>query len=201
MGWLIAFAVLGILALMPLGLQVRYDASGAFAAFVIGPAKIQLYPSKPSEKSADGEKKQKAAKPQQAKKSGGSVSDFLPLVQLIIDFLKDFRLRVRVDNLRLKWILGGGDPCDLALHYGQGWAALGNLMPLLERTFVIKKRDLEVECDFTAPGTTVIAGADLTVRFWQLAALAVTHGPKVIKQYFNIMNKRKGGAKYESKSS
>lgn len=196
MGWLIAFAVLVLLAIVPIGLRVRYDSNGPWAAFMIGPARVQLYPRPKKEKNSHSEKKQKAEKTSGKKKaSGGSIGDFLPLVRLVLDFLADFRTRLAVDNLRLTLILGGTDPCDLALNYGKGWAALGNLMPLLERALVIKRRDLDVECDFTAEKTTVIAGADLTLRIWHLALLGITHGPGVIKEYFSIMNKRKGGVK------
>ena len=196
MGWLIAFAVLAFLAIVPIGLRVRYDSNGPWAAFMIGPVRAQLYPRTKKEKSVHSEKKQKADKTSGKKKaSGGSIGDFLPLVRLVLDILADFRTHLVVDHLRLTLILADSDPCDLALNYGKGWAALGNLMPLLERALVIKRRDLEVECDFTAEKTTVIAGADLTLRVWQLAFLAFTHGPGVIKEYFNIMNKRKGGVK------
>ena len=47
-------------------------------------------------------------------------------------------------------MLGGGDPCDLAINYGKAWAALGNLWSRLEQFFVIKKRDVEIQCDFEA---------------------------------------------------
>lgn len=193
MGWLIVFCIIVLLALMPLGLRVSYDGGGPWAAFMIGPVRIQLYPRPKKQKASTPPKKQKTDKASAKKKSGGSIGDFLPLMRLVLDFLKDFRTKLTIDHLSLVLILGGGDPCDLALNYGKGWAVLGNLMPLLEQCFIIKKRDLEVECDFTAEKTTVIAGADLTLRLWQLITLAVTHGPRVIKQYFSIMNKRKGG--------
>lgn len=194
MGWLIAFVVLLLVAVMPVGLRVNYDSRGPLAALVVGPFKAQLYPRPKKDKTKRSQKKQTSQKASdKTKTAGGSVGDFLPLVRLVLDFLKDFRTRLTVDNLRIILILGDTDPCDLALNYGKGWAALGNLMPLLESALVIKKRDLEVACDFTAEKTTVIAGADLTLHIWQLVVLGVTHGPGIIKEYFSIMNKRKGG--------
>lgn len=196
MGWLFAFVIVFLLAVMPIGLRVRYDSYGPRAAFMIGPLKIKLYPRPEREKKTHSGKKQKDRKASGNEKSrGGSISDFFPLVRLVLEFLKDFRKRLTVDNLQLTLILGGTDPCDLALNYGKGWAVLGNMMPLLDHALVIKKRNLEVECDFTSERTTVIAAADLTLRIWHLAVLGVTHGPGVIKEYFSIMNKRKGGVK------
>ena len=67
-----------------------------------------------------------------------------------------------------KLILASSDPCDLAVNYGRVWTALGNLMPQLDRLFVIKKRDVEALCDFTASETTVIARVDITITLSRL---------------------------------
>lgn len=198
MGWLITVAILVFLALMPLGVRVRYDASGLKIVLIAAFIRIQLIPGKEKEnkrtKSQDEVKKEKNKREGPKKKTGGSITDFLPLVRTALDFLDGFRRKLRVDRLTLKLILGGGDPCDLALNYGKGWAVLGNFMPLLDRVLVIKKRNLEVECDFTADSTTIIAGADLTISVWRLMALLIKFGPRAIKQYLNVMKIRKGGA-------
>ena len=195
MGWLIALGILLLLGMMPLGLRVGYDDAGLRASLLIGPVKLFLYPRQPKEKKAKTETEKQSKSSGKAKTSGGSVSDFLPLVQLILSLLDNFRKQLYITHLRLKLILGGGDPCDLALNYGRGWAVLGNILPLLEQVFVVKKRDLEVECDFTADQTTIVAGADIVIRLWQLLAILLIHGPKVIKEYLRIMKIRKGGAK------
>ena len=88
-------------------------------------------PKPPQPPKTPKEKKPKAEK-------GGSLLDFLPLVKIALDFLGDFRRKLRLDNLYLRLILAGSDPCDLAVNYGRAWAALGNLMPQLEKWFVIK---------------------------------------------------------------
>lgn len=193
MVWLITLTILIVIGLLPFGLRVRYDAAGPYAALLAGPVSYQLYPraSKNSRKKSSQDTSDSGTK---KSNTGGSIHDFLPLLKLILDFLNGFRTRLRINNLRMKLILAGGDPCDLALNYGKGWAVLGNLMPLLERVFVIKKRDLEVECDFVTDQTTVTAGADMTIRLWHILALALIHGPKVLKEYFKVMKIRKGGA-------
>ena len=196
MGWLIALSVLLLLGLMPLGLRAKYDALGLNASLFLGPIKIVLFPRQPKEKKENKEtSKKESQSPGKAKKSGGSISDFLPLLQLILDFLHDFRKKLYINHLHLKVIIGGGDPCDLALNYGRGWAALGNILPLLEQVFVVKKRELEVECDFSADQTTVVAGADIVIRLWHLLALLLIHGPKIIKEYLRILKIKKGGVK------
>ena len=81
----------------------------------------------------------------------------------------------------MKLILANDDPCDLAVNYGRAWAALGSLMPQLERLFVIKKRNLEVECDFTSEEMVMFARADITITLARILHLLSKHGIKVLK--------------------
>ena len=99
-----------------------------------------------------------------------------------------------MDCLELKVVMAGGDPCDLAVNYGKAWAALGNLQPLLERVLVIKKRDIDIECDFTAPSTLITARVDITITLGRILALVAVNGFKGVKEFLKIMKKRKGGA-------
>lgn len=206
MGWLIALAIIVLLAILPLGASVKYDSGGPLVRLIAGPVRITLFPmkKKKKEKPKDEEaktppKKEPAPKKEPEKKdapkerSGGSITDFLPLVKVVFDFLGDFRRKLRVNVLELKIILAGDDPCDLATNYGRAWAALGNLWPRLERWCVIKKRDVEVECDFTASETTVYARLDLTITLGRLVSLAVCYGIRALKELLKIMKSRKGG--------
>ena len=212
MGWLIALAVLVLLAALPLGVSVKYDSGGPLVRLLAGPGKLTLYPrpkkkpkpeKKAPEKPAKPEKpkqeepklpqppKEEAPKPQE---KGGRALDFLPLVKTALDLLGDFRRKLRVKNLELKLILAGNDPCDLAVNYGRANAAMGNLLPQLERLFVIKKRDIQVECDFTASETLVIARLDVTITLGRLLSLGVRYGLRALKEFLTIKKKRKGGA-------
>ena len=134
-------------------------------------------------------------KPKEEKKEkGGSLLDFLPLVRVGLDLLNDFRWKLRLNRLELKLILAANDPADLGLNYGRAWAAVGNLVPMLERSFVIKKKDIEVECDFTTSETLVIARLDLTITLGRLLALVAVYGVRGLREFMNLKNKRKGGA-------
>ena len=206
MGWLIALGVLALLAITPIGIHLRYNSDGVFLQAVAGLIRITLLPQKKKPKAAKEKKAEpkpkkpaKKAKPQKSKvpaqkEKGGSVTDFIPLVKVGLDFLGEFRRKLRLDKLDLKLILGGGDPDDLAVNYGKAWAAVGNLMPHLERIFVIRKRDIEVECDFTADQTLVIARVQITITIGRLLATLVRYGIRAVREYLKIMNKRKGGA-------
>lgn len=209
MGVLFSAVVLLALAVIPLGVRIRYNDAGFLLRVIAGPVKITVFPRKKKpKKQKTKQKKQKAGKrpestdsgdtPPQApkpvpepKEKGGSLTRFLPLVRLGLKFLGDFRRKLRVDNLFLRLILAGDDPCDLAVNYGRAWAAVGNLMPQLERLFVIKKRDIQVECDFTAEEISVIAHVDITITLGRLLTLAVVYGIRVLFEFLSM--KRKGG--------
>lgn len=209
MGIWITAAFLLALAILPLGIRVRYNKAGFLLRVIAGPLKITVFPRKKKPKKQKAkQKKQNAEKspestdsgdnpPQppkplpEPKEKGGSLTRFLPLVRLGLKFLGDFRRKLRVDNLCLRLILAGDDPCDLAVNYGRVWAAASNLLPQLERLFVIKKRDIQVECDFTAEEISVIAHVDITITLGRLLTLAVVYGIRVLFEFLSM--KRKGG--------
>lgn len=197
MGWLIALAAVAALAFLPLGIKAKYDEGGAVVWLIVGPARTLLYPSQKAKKK---QKKEAPAQSQEKKtpgsdKKGGSFSDFFPLLDAVLDFLGDLLCRkLRVKKLQAKVIMAGDDPCDLAVNYGRTWAALGNLVPLLERFFIIKKRDLQVECDFDAEKTLIDANLEITITLARLLHLGLRYGIRVLREYLKIMKLRKGGA-------
>ena len=147
MGLWITAAVLLALAILPLGVRIRYNAAGFVLKVIAGPVKITVFPrtKKPKKQKAKQEKlaaeqktepaasgdkppQQPTAQPEQ-KETGGNLTRFLPFIKLGLQFLGDFRRKLRLDNLYLRLILACDDPCDLAVNYGRAWAAVGNLMP------------------------------------------------------------------------
>ncbi len=202
MGWLIAAGVLFLLAILPIGISAIYNTYGPLVRLIVGPVKFTVFPSKREKKEKDKPKTKKekkepapSVKTKSKEKKGGSFKDFLPLVDLILNFLGKFRRKLRVNRLEMKLVMAADDPCDLAVNYGKAWTALGNLMPHLERLFVIKKRNLEVECDFTAEKTLIFARLDLTITIGRILSLGVVDGIRILRQYLKIMKTRKGGAK------
>ena len=216
MGWLITLGVVTLLAVLPLGVFVRYDEDGPLVRIVAGPVKVTVFPMPKKEKKEKKKKEpekqaassseeenlpqppkppagKKEAKPKE-EKQGGGIADFIPFVKLAVNFLGDFRRKLRVNELFLRLTLASSDPCDLAVNYGKTWAAVGNLLPALERWFVIKKRDVEVQCDFTASTTRVIARLELTITLGRLLALVFLYAFRALKEYLHFKKIRKGGA-------
>ncbi len=214
MGWLITLGILILLAVLPLGIHIQYDEDGAAGSLVAGPLRIRLFPrpkkpkpEKPKEKKPkktppprdpvpDASRRPRPVTPELAPaepKKGGSVTDFLPLVKIALDLLDGLRRKLRVDLLECKIILAGDDPCDLAVNYGRAWAALGNLLPRLERVLVIKKRDLNIECDFCGNKTLIYARVQITITLGRLLGLVCYHGFRALRKLLPILKQRKGG--------
>ena len=103
MGWLIALGVLGLIAIIPAGASIFYDEDGFRALVIAGPFRIPVFPVKKKEKKEKKEKPKKEVKkktgktsaakanPKEKKKKGGSLLDFLPVLDKILDFLSAFR--------------------------------------------------------------------------------------------------------------
>ena len=200
MGWLIALGTLALIAIIPVGVSILFDEDGFRVQVIAGLIRLPLFPSKGKEKKTIKKEKKKTAKPagvktKNKKKKGGSIHAFLPLLDRVLDFLSAFRKKLRVKNLQMKLILADSDPDSLAMNYGKSWAALGNLMPLLEAVFVIQKRNVEVECDFLAESTTLILQIDISITIGRIVALLVMQGIPLVRELIKVLNIRKGGAK------
>lgn len=203
MGWLIALGILLLLGSVPLGVFARYDSGGPLVQIVAGVLRFTVIPLPKKKKKAPDEKKEPppaeektapSTSPEEPVQKGGSLRDFYPLIQVGKRFLAQFRRKLRVDDLMLRLTLGGDDPCDLALNYGRAWAALGNLVPVLERFFNIHRRNFEVRCDFTSEETRIEVQAKLTMPLRQLVELGIVYGYLFIKELLVLKKKRKGGS-------
>ena len=218
MGWWITIGILTLLAILPLGVRVSYDAGGPLVKLVLGPVRLTVFPRPKKEKKPKKEKQKEepAGQPEpqatkaepnlpqppqpppapkaEKKPKGGSLKDFLPFVKLGLDFLGDFRRKLRMKELYLRLILASDDPCDLAVNYGKTWTAVGSFLPALERWFVIKHKDVEVECDFTASETKVIARLEITITLGRLLSLVAVYGFRGLKEFIVFRKIRKGGA-------
>ena len=192
MWWIVGVVVLlFVIFLLPIGIRARYDENGGIAWITVGPFRFILHPDRNSKAKAS-EVINSFAKKKSAK--GGKLSDFYPLFGDVLELLSELRRRLRVKRLVFKVILAGDDPCDLAINYGKAWTALGNLMPRLEQFLLIKKRDLEVECDFTADKSLILADIHITIPLIRLLGILLIHGSRIMKKYWSIIEKRKGGA-------
>ena len=98
-------------------------------------------------------------------------------------FTQNSSRRLLVRRLEFWVKLGGDDPCDLAIRYGRAWACLGALQPLLDRALRIRRKDVQVDCDFTAEDTEVDLRVDLVLCPARLLGLLLRQGPALLRIY------------------
>lgn len=207
MGWLVALGIVVVLAILPLGASVIYDRNGPLVRIIAGALKIQVFPMKKKAKQDKPKKEKKKKEPEPAEPvkekkkkppkdpdEGGSILDFWPFVEMVFDFLGDFRRKLRIGHLKLHLTMAGDDPCDLAINYGRANEGLAALIAQLERLFVIKHRDVHINCDFTASETTILARLDISITLGRIISLLVCYAVRALKTYLSIQKKRKGGA-------
>ena len=134
----------------------------------------------------------KPPKDKDEESNGGSLVDFLPLVDLVLKFLGEFfHKTLHIDVLYLKLTMAGGDPADLAISYGNTWAALGNLWPYIDRMFTIKKRDIQIQCDFEASESLVNARVDITTTLARLLGLLFGYAFRILIKFLQIRSEQK----------
>ncbi len=199
---LVVLALIVIILLLPVILKAGYDENGARLVLKIGPFFWKLYPAaekKSQKQPSRNHAAKKAASPGGNK--GGKLSDLIPIVKTLVDFLKDLKRKLVVRSLTVKIILAGDDPCGLSVNYGRTWAGVGNLQPLLNQMFKIRKQNIDVACDYTAEQTRIFANLEISVLFVHLLFMVVSYGTRLLKQYFTMKNNRKGGITHEPETS
>lgn len=194
---LVILAVLVLIGCIPVGVDAAYGEGGVLLSAKIGFFRLQILPAKPQKPKKPKKPKQQKpaassapsaapdapAEPAAKKKLAlpGGLNGILRLVNLALSTLGDLRRKLRVEELTLHVTFAGDDPADAALHYGQAWAAVGALMPALDRLFVIKKRDICPILDYNREQMSVDAHLILTITIGRALALGLKAGLGFLK--------------------
>lgn len=193
-------ALIGVLCCIPVGVTAEYSQQGPNLVAHAGPVRILLYP-RPKKKSIDkkavkstGKSEKRPDTVQKPKeKRGGSIAMFRELIGLVLEGQAEVRNKLRIRELTLHLTVGGknDDPAKSAMLYGSAWAAIGSLMPLLERAFRIEQRDVQAFVDFLSEETTVYAKATAVISVGAILRMGVYYGVRGLKLYRKHM--KKGG--------
>lgn len=191
--------VLLLLLCLPAGVHLRYSAAGMALKLVYGPIRLRLLPAKGKKKKKKEKKPKEKPAPKEpepvknateAPKKGGNLKDLMEYVPIGLDLLNAIRRRLLMRKLVLLVNLAGNDPCDLALLYGKANAGVAGALPLLERCFRIRHRDVQVFCDFTADSTEVYAELEIVACPARLLAVLLRYGWKLLRTYLKQKSKK-----------
>ena len=191
MWWIIPVAIVLViagLAVLPVGLRVIYDKDGLTAKLLVWLIPYKLNITEINERSLERRLKTKRKieeNPDFQPKLihvDGSLRQFFPLLDLYLQLLFNEKYKLRIRMLDLKLIMANDDPFDLAMNYGKAQMIINGLMPQLERIFNIKKKKLDVACDFLAEETMIYVSADLRMPLARLIAALVDFIAAEMKQ-------------------
>lgn len=200
--WIILAVIIAIL-LLPVSLVFDYKKDVASLYLYTGPIRFSLYPKAKAREKTDADSSQVRTGAGNGNRTSlpDKLSANLPLIRTILDFLGNFRKQVYVKSLMLRLVLAGSDPYDVSLQYGQTCAIISGLEPLIERAFRIKKRDIQVLCDYLGVKSSIEFHLHISIIAIRLLILVLRYGSQFMKKYHEIKLQRKGGTDHESKSS
>ena len=170
--WIIPAVIAAIitgLVFLPVGVRVRYEDDLLKIWYTLGPVRLHYYPEQKTAREKKITVRTVLNEPIKVNRKYDTVlGDFLAELKTTLELLWFLRPRLRVKRLELHLHLAGDNPCSVALEYGGAWAAIGGVMPVLEEAFIIKKRDLTVDCDFSGGSTSLEAKLDITIGLGRL---------------------------------
>ena len=180
--WLLLVLVLvvAIVIVLPVGIRVRYSQAELKLWYVIGPVRLLRYPenarSKERNKNSKINIRTVLNEPINANRVYNNVlGDFLAELKTTLGLFWCLRPKLRIKRLVMKLTLAGDDPAQVAMQYGGAWAAIGAIMPVLEEGFILKKRDLNVNCNFSGGVTALDAKLDITIGLGRLLLCLVRY--------------------------
>lgn len=194
--FLVLIAMLFLALLMPVGIRVRYQHDELKLWYTIGLLRLQHRP-----KDSEDRKKPKSSKVNIRKVFSESIKANRKFDSILGEFWAELKTalglfwnlcpRLRVKRLVLQLHLAGENPATLAMQYGGAWAAIGNLIPLLEEAFVLKKRELDVDCDFAGEKTSLEAKLDISIGLGRLLLCLVRYAMPTLEKPDNKYTERR----------
>lgn len=193
-----------LLALLPVGVRVRYDDGQVLLQLAAGWIRMTLYPpkSRKKRKATRRKKKRDGQQNAQPKQTGDqeklSMEQLRPLLTFALKVVKELPQKLLVRNLTLHAVCGGGDAAEAAIGYGRAWAVIGGVMPVLENTFRIQNRDVRAFLDYEQKEIRLLLDLDIRMRLGTLLLVSIKAGVHAIRKM--MQNKKKAVQENESSS-
>ena len=181
--------VLLAVGLIRVGAQVEYSEQGLAVWIRAGVLRIPVFPAK---------KRAKKTKPKAAKKTrpdtgkkGGRLRLALDFIPVILDTVKRFFHKLRVDRLEMSLVVCAPDPADAAMRYGEANALLGSVWQPMQQVFHVKQAHAHVDVDFEAKESVLYLFASLSLTVAQVLALVLVFGGKALQILVRNKNARR----------
>lgn len=190
--WLLLLltGIILIIFFLPVGIRARYQNAELKIWYVIGPFRLLRYPE--DAKSRERKKNSKINirtvlnEPIKANRAYNNVlGDFLAELKTTLGLFWYLRPKLHIKQLVMKLTLAGTDPAVVSMQYGGAWAAIGAILPVLEEGFILGKRELDVDCDFSGGVTTLDAKLDISIGLGRLLLCLVRYSLNTLEKAEN----------------
>lgn len=189
-------AIILLLYFLPVGIRVRYRHAELKIWYVIGPVRLLRYPEDARRKESGVTSKITIRtvldEPIKANRVYDNVlGDFLAELKTTLGLLWNIRPKLRIKRLIMALHIAGSDPAKVAMQYGAAWSAFGAFLPLLEEGFILKKRDLSVDCDFSGGSSSLDAKLDISIGLGRLLLCLVRYSMNTLEKAETKQNERR----------
>ena len=176
-------AVFIVLMLTRVGVAVRYDETGLEAVARLGLIHIRIFPFKEKEQKEKPKRKKEPpkAEPQRKKQKGGNLQLFKDMLSDLLRIGGSMLRGIRIDLLELDCTLAAEDPYQTAMMFGGGSAAMGLILPMIENTFMVKKKSISIKADFDTDKPLIICAAAISVRIGKMLVIGLRLAAAYIK--------------------
>lgn len=190
--WLIILLVLFLLAILKIGIRFSWEDEEARLQILVWKSRISLPKEKSKEKTEVPAVETKSVKGSEGTGGGkawamAALDHWQEILALVGRVLRTPTL----DLLCIHVTVSSPDPAACALTYGRIWAAVGTILPVLERTFQVKRQDVQVQCDYEREKTAFLFRTEITVRIYEIVFLAAAGLRLFLRVYREIKNKKK----------
>ena len=106
----------------------------------------------------------------------------MDLIHLGLSAMGQFRRVLRVDRFLLDCAIATGDAAKTAMAYGAAAAGVGIFLPLLEENLRVRKKDIQVICDFEGTESQIFLEVQVSALVFQLLIIGI----KVLRGFLRL---------------
>lgn len=106
----------------------------------------------------------------------------MALIHLGLSAMGQFRRALRVDRFLLDCAIATGDAAKTAMAYGAAAAGVGMFLPLLEENLRVRKKDIQVICDFEGTESQIFLEVQVSALVFQLLIIGI----KVLRGFLRL---------------
>ena len=154
------------------------------------PQKRETPPSPPPQAARPGEaagpapqiRKEKESTPVSGGMEKLDIPYIMDLIHLGLSAMEQFRRALRVDRFLLDCAIATGDAAKTAMAYGAAAAGVGMFLPLLEENLRVRKKDIQVICDFEGTESQIFLEVQVSALVFQLLIIGI----KVLREFLRL---------------